>query len=961
MKSFLQHIAEHLLGSHPGSPEKQCIVFPNRRAGLFFTKYLSSTAGKPVWSPAILTINDLFGHYSNLKIAETETLVFELYKAWRDIVKEAESFDSFYFWGEMLLNDFDDIDKYLADAKRLFSNLSELKKIDEEFGGLEKEQIEIIKEFWVNFNSGEETAEKKDFIKIWSVLPELYVKFKNNLNEKGIAYEGMIYREVAEKCKAGNLPVMPWETFHFTGFNALNRCEKVLMDYLRRSGKARFYWDYDVSYAGNGSNHTAGYFIRNNIREFGNDMPEGWNYRTLLSDPSGRVKRKIIRTSSDIAQVKLVPQILRDFGEINSEDAHHTAIVLADENLLVPLLSSMPEEAVDVNITMGYPLKFSPVYSFLKLLLSLQKNAGSENGLTYFEISDVTGLIRHSFLSDETRYHTRELLKSLLSDSRRRIPSTELCLSPDLCKIFKKAGSSADLPVWLKEILENLCSTTGEGRSVTAGINLHNEFIFRAIQVINRLERIVGDSEVSVAFTTWVKLFDRILRGISVPFAGEPLSGIQIMGVLETRALDFKNLVILSVNEGVLPRSSAGFSYIPHNLREAFSLPVIRHQDSVFSYYFYRLLHRAENVVFVYNSNAEGLRTGEMSRFLMQLNFLTDNPPALYNSGYEITVLHPISQVIERTDLHQNILEMSYTGENLRPLSPRAINTWLTCRMRFYYRYVCGIEEPEAVPAGIDPAVFGSLLHVIMQKLYTPYLNIKLTPEKIGEMQHNSADIENAVKGAIIGQFHSDSDIKLTGSEQIIMNVLAYYVKQILKKDAELAPFTVISLEEELFNLFDINIGGEKRNIRLGGIIDRTDRNENVYRILDYKTGDISMEIKSVESLFDERNKSRSGEWLQILIYCEVFAGRNGGEVTPAIYPVRKLSGDDFTGRLVIKPGKDSSEVVTVYSSIREIFVPLLRQTLETIFSRNEDFSMTDKKQICGYCPYSKLCARGLG
>lgn len=958
MTRFLEHIASEILLSCPDNLEKQCIVFPNRRAGLFFVKYLSSKAGKPVWSPAVKTINELFGYCSRLKIAENETLVFELYKAWQELVKKPESFDTFYFWGEMLINDFDDIDKYLADAQRLFSNLSELKKIDEEFGGLEKEQIEIVKEFWINFNAGEETAEKQDFIKIWNLLPELYVKFRHNLYEKGIAYEGMIFREVAEKCMEGNLPEMPWETFHFTGFNALNKCEKVLMDYLQRSGKARFYWDYDVSYAGNGSDHTAGYFIRNNIREFGNDMPGDWNYRTLLSDSAGVLKRKIIRTSSDIAQVKLVPQILRDFGEINSDDAHHTAIVLADENLLVPLLSSMPEEAGDVNITMGYPFRFSPVYSFLKLLLSLQRNSRSENGIVLFDYADVIGFLQHSFLSDEARYHTHELIKKLFSDSRRWIPSTELCLSPDLGVIFKKAGTPAELPEWLREILKNLYITVEEGKSATAGISLHNEFIFRAVQVVNRLERIIGDSEVSIAYTTWAKLFDRILRGISIPFTGEPLSGIQIMGVLETRALDFKNLVILSVNEGVLPRSSAYSSYIPHNLREAFSLPVIRHQDSVYSYYFYRLLHRAENVVFVYNSNAEGLRTGEMSRFLMQLNYLTDNPPAVYNSGYEISVRHPLSQKIERTNLHQDILEQTYTGNNSRPLSPRAINTWLTCRMRFYYRYVCGIEEPETVSAEIDPAVFGSLLHQVMQKLYTPYINVKLTAEMPDEMQRNTISIENAVKEAILSKFHSASDVNLTGTEQIIMNVLVYYIRQILKKDAELAPFTVISLEKEFYSQFEVSIGGETKNIRLGGIIDRTDKNEKTYRILDYKTGDISMEIKSIESLFDEKNRSRSGEWLQLLIYCEVFSGAEGLEVTPAIYPVRRLAGNDFTGRLVIKSGRDLSEDVSVYSAIREVFVPPLRHTLETIFSRNEDFRMTDNKQICGYCPYRELCKR---
>jgi len=963
MAYFLEHIAAHINQQYGEKLEKQCMVFPNRRAGLYFLKYLSSEIKHPVWSPAVKTINELFGYFSTLQIAENETLIFELYRTYNQIVREhnkkPESFDDFFFWGEIILNDFDDVDKYLVDAEKLYTNLSDLKKIDEKFGGLEKEQIETIREFWVNFSSGKETDEKKAFIEVWSVLPVLYANFRKNLYEKGIAYEGMIFREVAEKCISGRLDETPWESFHFTGFNALNKCERVFMNHLRRIDKAMFYWDYDISYAGDGENHSAGYFIRDNIREFGNDMPRNWNYKTYLSSPPETVSRKIIRTASDISQVKLVPHILQEFGKINAGDAHHTAIVLADENLLIPLISSIPESIEDVNITMGYPLRFSSLYSFLRMLLALQKNSRTENNEILFDYSDVASLLQHSFLSDEEKFHSNEILENLRKERKKWVPSSKLCLNADLEKIFNKPESPGDLPAWLKNILENLFITNSGEEEPAHEISLHNEFIFRTLQVINRLENIVSSAEISVSPTTMAKLFDKILRKVSVPFEGEPLAGIQIMGLLETRALDFRNLIILSVNEGTLPRSSAGSSYIPYNLREAFGLPVIRHQDSIYSYYFYRLLHRAENVVFLYNSSADGLKTGEMSRLLSQMNYLSQTPPALINSIYEIAVKHPLEQEIPRTDNHQKILENNYFGNSPGYLSPVALNTWLSCRMKFYYRYVCGIDEPEKIITTIDSAVLGTLLHETMQKIYLPYKNQQLTASDITRLLKESGKTEKLVRDTVSDKLHPVAGLNLSGSEQIAVKVLTEFAERIIRMDAQLAPFEITGLEEEVYSEMKVQINGEKQVIRLGGKIDRIDRISDKFRIMDYKTGKISMEINSLESLFDETCKERGEEWLQVLMYCEIFITRKGNDVFPAIYSLRRFSGSDIPEYLLIKTdSKSEVRKIDSYSEIREYFSSLLRYTVERIFSRNENFIMTVDNRKCSYCQYRELCKR---
>ncbi|MGB4291269.1 MAG: PD-(D/E)XK nuclease family protein [Bacteroidales bacterium] len=960
MEYFLEHLAKHIYESYSKRFEKQCIVFPNRRAGLYFMKYLSGIIKKPVWSPSIKTINELFSCISSLEVAENEILIFELYKTYKEISKrlkkKPEPFDEFYFWGEMLLNDFDDVDKYFVDAGKLFSNLSDLKRIDTELGGLTEEQIEIIRQFWINFNSGRHTGQKEIFLELWKILPELYVNFRNNLRNKGLAYEGMIFREVAENCISGENLSLPWETFHFIGFNALNRCEKELFKYLKNNGKAKFYWDYDESYINKSSSHTAGYFIRENLRLFGNDMPDGWNYKTLLSASAGEIKRKIISTSTDIAQVKLVPELLKESGELDSDEAHHTAIILVDENLLLPLLNSIPDSVKDVNITMGYPLKFSPVYSFLRLLLLLQRNSRKENEEILFEYSDVSGLLQHSFLSDEAKYQSGEILNSLIKEGKRWIPSSGLCRTDSLKMIFRKIESPVEIASYLKTILGSFYLAGEDETEFNIRNKLHNEFIFRALQVINRLENLTRTTEVEMKTETWLILLDRILRNISVPFSGEPLSGIQIMGLLETRTLDFRNIIMLSVNEGVLPRSSTASSYIPYNLREAFGLPVIRHQDSIYAYYFYRLLHRAENVIFVYNSNAEGLKTGEMSRLLMQLVYLYENPPDILSTGYNIGVKHLPGDRIERSDKHTKILEKIYF-ENKAPLSPNAINTWISCRMKFYYRYVCGLKEPDRIISADDPAAFGEILHQIMKELYSNYSGEILEKNDIEKLAGGN-DIDELVNKKLRSKFHSNTDAVLSGTEQIIASILSYYVRLILNMDKKVAPFKIFGLEYELSVPFEMEYNGNKAEISIGGIIDRIDEKSGSFRIVDYKTGKVKKTtIESINSLFDEKEEDRGQEWLQVLTYCEIFLRKNSLKVFPLIYSLRKLTDEEYIGMLKIK-NNNTEIVIDDYSRFREDFSLLLRKTVSSIFDKNEPFRMTEKTKICENCLYRELCNR---
>jgi hypothetical protein len=957
MTYFLDRIASHLFERFGDRLDRHCIVFPNRRAGLYFLKYLADKASKPVWSPEVKTINELFLSFSEKKIPESELLVFELFKIYRELNKKT-TIDDFFYWGEMLINDFDNIDKYLVDAARLFVNLREIKEIDLKFGGLTEAQIAVIREFWINFNPSAPTDQKSDFQEIWSLLAVLYEKFRSALFNKGIAYEGMIYRELAEKCMKGTLETARWDQIHFIGFNALNNCEREFMKYMKNAGVARFYWDYNDSFVSRNPNHSAGYFISGNLKQFGNDMPEDW---TRNSENATEPVIEVIDSSSDIAQVKMAAKIVEGLSSLNDSDAHHTAIVLSDENLLLPALTSLPENAENVNITMGYPLKYSPVYSLIKDLLELQNNIRTgEAGEIVFDLKVVQAILTNSYFSSG-HWPLSSEFPDLNKNKDLRISSLFFRDKQPFDFIFRKIEAVKEFSAYLKTILEKLyilTETSDEKSRVAVGISIRNEFIYRAILAINRLESILSDAGSIISLPTYNRLLDRILRGLSIPFHGEPLHGIQIMGILETRSLDFKNLIILSVNEGILPQNSVTGSFIPFNLREAFGLPTIRHQDSIFAYYFYRLLQRAEKVTLIYNSSSDGLKTGEMSRFILQLKY-GSRSPEFFSQRFDIKSPAHVPSEIKRDSIHNEKLYSDFLQDEQKILTPSAVNTWLTCRMKFYYRYLCGLKESEKTTGEIDPAFFGDLLHAVMERIYTPYRNRILNKDDFNLILKDEDRLLSLITDTINEKFHNVKTGAVSGIDLIICNILKSYIKLIIKRDSGCAPLEIVDLEYRIFSDLEINYLNNRKIIKIGGVIDRLDRINGIYRIADYKTGKTEMEISSLESLFDENEKNRNDSWFQIFMYCYVLlSAKNESRVLPSVYPVRSMYSDDFTDRLTIKDIDGHPLDVRDFGILRESFGLFLSKTVENIFDSEVSFRMTDNLKKCEHCPYAKLCQR---
>jgi hypothetical protein len=961
MTYFLEKIAQHLYAEFGDELNKHCLVFPNRRAGLYFLKYLAEVAGKPIWSPWIKTINELFQSLSLRHLAESEILVFELYKVYTDLNPKAGTIDDFFFWGEMIVNDFDDVDKYLADQEKLFINIQDIKDIETKFGSLTEDQIRIIRQFWVNFNPDSMTDQKNSFREIWSVLLPLYNKFKSSLVRSGYGYEGMIYREIAEKCINNESLEIQWHNIHFIGFNALNACEIELMMYLRNRGTAKFYWDYDEFYTSENIHHSAGFFLRDNIKKFGNDMPSDWNNRSEFFRNNGNSNVRIIDCSSDNAQVKLASELINGFYNPDKEKPHHTAIVLADENLILPMLTSIPDKVEDVNITMGYPLKFSPVYSLVSDLMELQSTSRSaSNGDVLFNKDSVIKILSNSFFSgQEKNSDSGILIESGLAD--HWIPASYFADKNLNFNIFRKASSSGQLSVYLKEILEGLYILSEKNEDTNNSVNglsIKNEFIYRVITTINRLDAFLRKGNPEISVVTYKRLLDKILRGLAIPFTGEPLNGIQIMGLLETRSLDFTNLIILSVNEGILPRASAAGSFIPLSLREAFGLPTIRHQDSIYSYYFYRLLQRAKNIVLLYNSSAEGLRTGEMSRLLLQLEF-SQKPPSKSAHRFEIKASSQVPSEIMRTRKHSDIIASTYLGDSGKTLSPSAVNTWLTCTMKFYYSYVCGIKEPKTTTSEVDSGMFGELLHLCMEKVYSPFKGNILDKLFIDTLLKNDKLINTIIIESVNEKLYNKRNTELKGNDLIISNILKSYLKLILSFDSRLAPLTICEMEYWISAKRGFIHNGKSNNIRVGGFIDRLDMVREKLRITDYKTGKIEMQIPSIESLFDTSRNDRNDSWFQLLMYCSIFKSENPDKhIRPAIYPVRSMYDEGFLDTLSIKSFNGEPLILDDFDNVKLMFDSGLEMVIADIFSNEKSFIMTDNIRKCSLCPYAGLCQR---
>lgn len=934
------------------------VVFPNKRAALFMNEYMARMAGKPMWSPAYTTISELFGKHSEYVVGDSIKLVCDLHKSFVKCTGIDETLDHFYGWGQLLLTDFDDIDKNMADADKIFCNLKDIHELDD-LSYLTDEQRELLKRFFANFSHDQETELKKRFLSLWSHFGDIYHDYNQRLRNQGIGYEGAIYREVATRKDIE----FEYDTYIFVGFNLLQKVEQELFANLKKAGKAHFYWDFDTYYIPrNNSAYTnaAGKYIAMYLEDFPNELD------VCSADIYQNMRRpkdvSFVMASTENIQARYASQWLREEGRCLA--GRKTAVVMCDEAILAPIIQSLPPEADKVNITSGFPLGMTPIASFVSLLLDTYTSGIAGKG-TCYRAQYASKLLRHAY----TRY---------ISDKANDVYATikeQHLVYPDQATLTMN-GEDQGLALLFKTInignvhllhhVETIIKLIGVNAKDTEDAFLQ-ESVFRMYTIINRLEQLAANGDMDVDINTLRRLIKQLIAAATIPFHGEPVVGIQIMGVLETRNLDFKHLLLLSCNEGNMPKGVNDSSFIPYAIRKAHGLTTIDNKVAIYSYYFHRLLQRAEDITIVYNNTTDNGHTGEMSRFMLQMmvdgqqkikhyNLLADNSP----------IAHKPKSVSKTGSIKEKL-------DGMKSLSPSAINRYIKCPLMFFYQYVASIKEPDCEDDVVDNRMFGNIFHKSAQLIYDDI------------MSHNNGRIEKAsiqkylnTKGlleSIVDRAFNEELFKVKNSMRspyynglhlINRKVLIEYLRQLLHSDQRTAPFEMLALEDAVytqiaFETEDNNV----RKIRIGGIIDRLDRvtdartGVSTIRVVDYKTGiQATRKIKEIEEIFSDMNISQkhSDYYLQAILYSLIVDNstkynKQKDCVSPALLFVKQASKENYDPVLEI----DSQKIANVREYKVE-FEQHLKEVLHDIFNTNLPFTPTTDNTRCDKCAYRRIC-----
>ena len=953
-KTFLEYVAEDLLKKYGTDLSRITLVFPNKRASLFLNEHLARMADGPLWSPVYTTISQLFRDRSERVVADNIKLVCDLYRIYVQCTGTTETLDHFYGWGMLMLSDFDDIDKNLADATDVFRNLSNIHELDD-ISYLSEEQREVLKRFFSNFSDDYNTELKNRFLQLWQNFGNIYNSFNDHLQEEGLAYEGALYREVVNN----DLATYDADTYIFVGFNMLQKVEQKLFTLLAKAGKAKFYWDFDRYYM-EGANNEAGYYIRQYLEAFPNELfnRDDEIYNNFRTE---KVLR-FISASTETIQGRFVGHWLQNEDFVRA--GRKTAVVLCDENLLQTVVHSLPSEVENVNITTGFPLAQSPVFSFVNALINLQ-TIGYTKSAERYRLQYVRAVLRHPysiFLSDNCTEQLRAL-----EEHHTYYPSRqEMAVDEGLTLIFANLEEGvADVQTYHAKLVDwilSMLKTVGKSTQETDD-HLMKEAIYRMYTLFNRLHELIVSGDLSVDLITLLRLITQLVQSTSIPFHGEPAIGLQVMGVLETRNIDFDNVLLLSCNEGNMPKGVNDASFIPYAIRKAHSLTTIDHKVAIYSYYFHRLLQRAQNITILYNNATEDGHTGEMSRFMLQM---------LVESGHKIerlslqagqmpNVLQP--HAVEKTDsIMQQLMKLD-------KLSPTAINRYLRCQLLFFYNTVAGLKESDEETDDIDNRTFGNIFHKGSQLIYEQLMDANFTVSE-NAIKDFLADksallriVDRTFNEELFKVANANQHPQYNGLQLINRGVIISYLKKLLQMDLSLTPFRILAMEKPVEQEVVFDVDGKAHNLTIGGYVDRLDEveegNGKVIRVVDYKTGrKPQTAVAAFEDIFsgDKVTKNHADYYLQTFLYAAIVRdslkwNKQKLPVSPALLFIQQASAEENDP--VLRVGKERISDIAVYHND---FWAHLKALLSEIFNKERAFMPTKDRERCPRCPYRQVC-----
>ena len=898
MKEFLASVAEDMLSKYGTNLSRVAVVFPNKRASLFLNEHLARLAEKPIWSPASITISELFRQQTEVQVADPIKLVCDLHKSFCLCTGSQETLDKFYGWGQLLLTDFDDIDKNMADADRVFANLRDIHELDD-ISYLTDEQRQMLHRFFSNFSEDHNSELKERFLSLWSHFADIYHDFNHRLASQNLAYEGALYRQVVTSHLTPlTSHLSTYDYYLFVGFNLLQKVELQLFDELQKAGKAHFYWDFDHYYL---KRHEAGQYIGRYLEHYPNELD---NASTDIYGNFAKPKHiSFISAPTEDIQARYVSTWLRERQRL--KDGRRTAIVLCNENLLQTVVHCLPDEVDKVNVTTGYPLSQTPVASLIQIHFDLQLMGRTPRMLRIFQ--------RHPY----ARY---------ISDDRQ-----------PLLQILREVATKG------KEDISD---------------PLFQESLFRAYTLVNRIDNLRQSGDLTVDLTTLQRLTMQVIQQTSIPFHGEPAEGIQVMGVLETRNLDFDHVLLLSCNEGNIPRGVNDSSFIPHSIRQAYELTTIDNKVTIYAYYFHRLLQRAGDVTILYNNSTEDGQRGEMSRFMLQL--MVESPHAItrqtLQSGQSVQKWQP--EPIVKTPHVMQVMQSQFTTQH-PILSPTAITKYMRCPLQFYYLYVADIQQPE-VPDDeqeLDNRIFGTVFHEAADIIYKQ-LPRQIEKPLLEHLLKSKVEIERAVDEA----FHRIIPYApKRGLHLINREVIIHYLRQLITIDQRLAPFTILGLEYDVRRQLTPHTTHFQPSV-IGGRIDRLDLiNDEYIRVVDYKTSNkLPKPIADVDAIFLPENiHEHSDYYLQTFVYADIVSRqRPDRKVSPALLFIQHAGGKDYDPTLCFgsQQGRGQEVPIRDIAQYSARFNELLDEKITEIFSPDVPFVPTNDLRTCNACPFALMC-----
>ncbi len=950
MQTFLSEVAARLHEKYGDEVSSLSILFPSQRARLFFADALSKIASRPLWAPKYLAIDDIMSSISALRSVDRLRLVAELYSVYSKY--HTEDFDRFYHWGELLVADFDMIDKYCVDASRLFRNISDLKELEQDLDYLTPEQLQIVREFWRAIGEEESFSEQKHrFLGLWRTLGAIYDEYRARLRTLGIGYSGMIYRDAVERIASDATLRLPDERYVFAGFNALSECEMRLLRYMATNYSTDFFWDYDDYYVANDTQE-AGVFIRRNLASLpADDSVSHDNLRNIAS-------MDVVATSTAVAQCNYAVKLLREIAG-REEDGRqrqldkNTAVVLTDENLLMPLLYSMPEELGRVNVTMGYPLRNTPTYALVECLLDLQSHARVKpDGETFYHIN-VDMLLSHPYIAELEPQTTVDIRAEITRQRIFNVPVEMVARTPLLATLFRTTSDWRSLIEYLRDALIAIGSTP----TTADDAPMRSEYLAVMVESLSQLLNMIASCGVDLSLTICRKLVRRHLQGVRIPFEGKPLEGVQIMGILETRNLDFRNVLILSMTDSNFPGNrTADSSFVPYNLRYAYGLPTPEHHEGVYGYYFYRLIQRAERVTMLYCAHSDKRGSGEPSRYIRQLQYESGIPISYTDVGVDVQMAESKPIQIDKDERVMARLHRYLDGK--ATMSPTAFSRYVKCPLRFYFTSVAHLRPDNELTEDIDNMAFGNIFHSAAENIYGKLIGVKSPSEQLQCMREDGSAEREMDKAIRKYGFETDEVKALGGEIGVVREILVGYLRDnVMQYDASQSGYEVLELETiEKYN-FPFECNGEPMSITFEGKFDRIDTiGDDLIRVIDYKTGAEHLKIDFIEDIFFGKADSRQTSAINTFMYAMILHHARGVDTQPALYFVRSMAKEGYTPLIADEERKNRGDR---YSTYKERFEACITKILAEMFDAQVPFRQCADRKSCEICEFADICMRG--